>query len=613
MTIHWADAIWRAGLVVDPAMTVSEWADRHRVLSSLSAEPGPWRTDRVPYLRAIMDALGPDDPHETVVLMKGSQIGATECALNFLGYLIEHTGGIILLVMPNLGDIRRNTRTRIDPLIDASPVLRTIVATPRSKAGANSIYEKSFRGGRLFMCGSNSASALSSTPIRFVLADEVDRWPRELTGEGDPLSLVRQRTATFRGRRKIFVASTPTIKGVSRIEAAFAEGDQRRFFVACPHCDDGAPLDWSRIRWPEGKPEEAAALCEACGAFATEADKVAMVRDGEWRATAPGDGRTASFHLPATLSPFESWAEQAAAFIAAGDDPARLQTFWNLKAGLPWEDTAVSPLFADALMSRAEPCDTPWADVLPDGATVLTVGCDVQADRLELETVAWGKGEESWSVGYDIIAGDTSREEVWSALDRLLLRRFRHPRAVPDLHIAAACIDAGFLTGDVVKFSASRLSRRVWATRGRGGPGIRPWPRVPPKPRKAGLAPLFYIGVDTLKQQLMARLRSPEATGPGVCHVPSDRDLEWFQGLVSERPVRTFRGRVARIEWLKDRTRNEALDARVLSGAALHGLRAHGFDLDAAAAKIADAPMRTADAPPTKPRPAVIRSSWMDR
>lgn len=611
--LGWVDSVWRSGLAIDPAMSVSDWADRHRVLSSLSAEPGPWRTDRVPYLRAIMDALGPDDPHETVVLMKGAQIGATEAGLNFLGYAMEHVGGVILLVMPTLFDIRRNTRVRIDPMIEASPALRAVVATPRSKSGANSIFEKAFRGGRLFMTGANSASALASTPVRFVIADEVDRWPVELKGEGDPLSLVKQRTVTFRGRRKIFVASTPTLKGVSRIEAAFAEGDQRRYFVPCPHCGEMAPMTWERIRWPEDRPDEAAAACLACGALASEADKHGMIAAGEWRATATGDRKTASYHLPALLSPFETWGEIARAFVACGDDPTLLQTFWNLKLGEPWEDAATAPVFVDTLASRAEPCDVPWTDVLPDGVAVVTAGADVQADRIEIEVVGWGKGEESWSLDYTVLYGDTSRPEIWQALDRLLLRRFRHPRAVPDLHIAAACVDAGYLTADVMKFSAARLSRRVWAIRGRGGPGLRPWPRVPPKPRRAGLAPLFHLGVDSLKQSLTGRLRAGE--GPGAVHVPSDRDLSWFQGLTSERPVRRFVRGVARIEWTHDRTvRNEPLDARVYATAALHGLRAHGLDLDAVAAKLAEAPARVPDAPAAPAaRPPVIRSRWMDR
>ena len=139
-----------------------------------------------------------------------------------------------------------------------------------------------------------------------------------------------------------------------------------------------------------------------------------MVADGEWRATAPGDGRTASFHLPALLSPFETWAERRALSSPAGMIPARLQTFRNLKLGEPWEDAATAPVFADALVSRAEPCDVPWSDTLPDGVAVITAGADIQADRIELEIVGWGKGEESWSLAYEIVAGDTSRAEVWA-------------------------------------------------------------------------------------------------------------------------------------------------------------------------------------------------------
>jgi phage terminase large subunit GpA-like protein len=609
------DDIWRAGLALDVQILVSAWADQHRVLGNLSAEPGRWRTSRVPYLREPMDCLSTSSGVEKTILMKGAQVGATETALNFIGYAMEHSGGLTLLVMPTLSDVRKNTRVRINPMIEASPSLRAIVATPRSRSATNTTFEKEFRGGILLMGGANSASALSSTPVKFLLCDEIDRWPHDVDGEGDPLALAVQRTATFRAVRKIFMASTPTIAGVSRIEKAFAEGDQRHYFVPCPHCSDMAVMTWARIRWPEGRPERAACACDACGALASEADKGAMLSGGEWRPTATAaDPKVRSYHLPALLSPFETWGEQAVEFLASKNDPLRLQAWTNLKLGEPFEDRETTPVAADALMARAVEAEPDWSMVLPDGVAAITVGCDVQQDRVELETVGWGAAERSWSISYDIVFGDTSGSELWSALDRLLLRRFRHPRDVPDLAVMATCIDAGFRTDQVMAFAAPRAGRRAWATKGRSAPGVPSWPRLPPKRRPGRLAPVFIVGVDPLKMTLTSRLRIAE-DGPGFCAFPADRERDWFEGITSERAIRKFTRGIGRIVWLHDPgTINEPLDCRIYAMAALHGARAAGFSLADAAARVAAAARRFGAAEPKRPvRPGVIRSSWMNR
>jgi len=226
-----ADGAWRRGIRPEPPITVSEWADRHRVLPTTSAEPGRWRTSRTPYLRAVMDALSASSPFERVVLMKGAQTGGTEAGLNWLGYIIQNAPGIVMMVQPSLDMVRRNTTVRIDPLLEATPALRELVAAPRSRDAGNSLFRKSCPGGQLVMTGANSPVCLRSTPVRYLFLDEVDGYPGDADGEGDPVDLAIQRTATFRGRRKIYMVSTPTLKGYSRIEAAFAESDQRYFHV----------------------------------------------------------------------------------------------------------------------------------------------------------------------------------------------------------------------------------------------------------------------------------------------------------------------------------------------------------------------------------------------
>ncbi|MEJ1161781.1 phage terminase large subunit family protein [Prosthecomicrobium sp. N25] len=608
------DDVWRLGLAPDPQMSVAEWAERYRILPGTAGEPGPWRNARTPYMVGVMDALSVGSPFERVVVMAAAQTAKTEAALNFIGSIIHLTPGTTLFVQPTDSAAKRATRTRIDPMIEATPDLRERVAKRRGRNAGNTDSLKTFPGGALVICGANSPVNLRSLPARFVLLDEVDAYPADVGGEGDAIDLAVARTVTFRGRRKILLTSTPTVDGASRIQAAFEEGDQRRFYIPCPSCDETTAWSWDMVRWPEGRPEAAHMVCPHCGGVIEEREKPRLLALGEWRATAPGDGRTASFHVPGVLSPFKTWAELAADQIAAGKDPTRLQVFTNTGLGLPWLDAETGPLTVDALLRRAVDADPPWIELLPERAAVITAGVDVQDDRLECEFIGWGRGEESWSLDYAVLAGDTTRPEVWHALDRLLLRRFRHPRAVPDLPVAAVAIDhGGHRSAEVSRFSAERLQRRVWAVKGRGGDGIPPWPRRPPKARRGALAAVHVVGVDGLKHQLFGRLRSADPHGPGAIHIPGDREEWWHAGILAERPIREWRGRVARVVWLADRNvRNEPLDARVYAIAALHGLYASGFSLDDAAARIAAALPRAVAEPKTAMAPRVIRSSWLD-
>lgn len=234
---------WAEGLAPEPALSVSEWADLNRVLPPTSAEPGRWRTDRTPYLAEIIDALSTGSPYERVVFMKGAQIGGTEAGLNWLGYIVQNAPGLALLVMPTLDMLKRNTRTRIDPMIEATPELSKRIAPTRARDGNNTMFAKSFPGGQLVMTGANSGAGLRSTPARYLFFDEVDAFPNDADGDGDPVDLALKRAKTFRGKRKVLMVSTPTVKGESRIEDAYGESDQRRFHVPCPQCGHMHPLE----------------------------------------------------------------------------------------------------------------------------------------------------------------------------------------------------------------------------------------------------------------------------------------------------------------------------------------------------------------------------------
>lgn len=556
-----------------------------------------------------MDCLSANDPTERVVFMKGAQLGGTEAGLNWLGYVIHHAPGLMLMVQPTMDAVRRNTSTRVDPMIAACPALRERVVEPGKKEPGNSQFRKLFPGGQLVMVGAASGVGLRSTPARYLFLDEVDAYPADVSGEGDPVALAIQRTVTFRGRRKIVMVSTPTLKGFSRIEAAYEESDKRIFEVRCPDCGAYAPITWAQIQWPEGRRDRAHRVCPDCGAVHEEHMKPALLASGRWRATASGDGKTAGFHLSSLYSPFETWAEIAIEHGQVHRDPARLQVWTNTKLAETWEDQAGEVIDAEPLMARRED----WGGLLPERVAVLTAGVDVQSDRLELHVIGWGRDEEAWSIDYRVIFGDPSGPRVWADLDTALAATYPHARAVPDLTIRAVAVDTGGQhTKAAYEYCRTRLHRRIWAIKGRGGPGIPLWPHRPS--RTKGKAPLFVIGVDAAKDALFARLRLTEP-GPGVLHFPMERDAEFFRQLTAERVVTRFeRGRPIRL-WQPRREgeRNEALDTTVYAMAALHGLIGMGLRLNAEADAIGTAPAKGAPAParPAEP-PRVIRSRWLE-
>jgi phage terminase large subunit GpA-like protein len=606
----WVDNIWRDGAAPEPALTVSEWSDQHRILPDLSAEPGRWRTSRTPYLREIMDCLSANNPTERVVFVKGAQLGGTEAGLNFLGYVIHHAPGLMLMVQPTMDAVRRNTSTRVDPMIAASPALRERVVEPGKKEPGNSQFRKLFPGGQLVMVGAASGVGLRSTPARYLFLDEVDAYPADVSGEGDPVALAIQRTVTFRGRRKIVMVSTPTLKGYSRIESAYEESDRRIYEVRCPDCGSYAPIMWAQIQWPEGSRDLAHRVCPDCGAMHEEHHKPALLASGRWRATQAGDGKTAGFHLSSLYSPFETWAEIVIEHGQVYRDPPRLQVWTNTKLAETWEDQAGDVIDADPLMARRED----WGALLPEGVAVLTAGVDVQGDRLELHVIGWGCDEESWSVDYRVIWGDPSGPRVWGDLDTALQTTYPHARAIADMSIRAVAVDTGGQhTKAAYEYCRTRLHRRIWAIKGRGGPGIPLWPRRPT--RTKGKVPLFVIGVDAAKDPLFARLRLAEP-GPGYLHFPAERDAEFFRQLTAERVVTRFeRGRPIRL-WQprRDGERNEALDTTVYAMAALHGLISMGLRLnkEAEALDVTILKRKMANVlEKSQSRQQAIRSRWM--
>ncbi|TSE28128.1 Phage terminase large subunit (GpA) [Tepidimonas thermarum] len=572
--------------------------------SVTSAEAGRWRTERTPYLREVMQALSAASRVERVVLIKGAQLGGTEAGLNWLGYVIHHAPGPMLLVQPTVEGAKRVSKQRIDALIESCPALSERVKDPRSRDSGNTQLMKEFPGGVVILTGANSAVGLRSMPVRYLFLDEVDGYPGDADGEGDPVALAMQRTVTFINR-KIYLCSTPTIKGFSRIEAAYLESDQRVYEVPCDHCGQYSPILWRDIRWPEGRSEEAAWRCPHCGGLHPEHRKPALLAAGRWTPRAAGDGKTAGFHLSSLYSPWLTWAEIAQEHQAVKDDPVRLKVWVNTKLAETWEDRDGESLDAEGLMARREA----YGPAAPASVAVLTCGVDVQDDRIELEVVGWGRDEESWSIDYKVLWGDPSAPQLWDELDAYLSQRFAHETLAQGLAIEAACIDTGgHHTLSAYAFCRGKERRRIWAIK--GGAGKKPiWPKRPSKANK-GRVSLFTIGVDAAKEAIYARLKKV-GPGPGAMHFPLDRDAEYFEQLTAERiRTRYVKGFPQRFWWKPDGRRNEALDCRVYAYAALHGLLSMGLNLNRRVEALPQAPAVRAQtvgqvvvATPTTPSP----------
>jgi phage terminase large subunit GpA-like protein len=401
-----------------PQLTVSEWAERHRMLGSrASAEPGPWRTSRTPYLKEVMDALSAVHPARRVVFMKGAQVGATESGNNWLGYIMHHVPAPALAVQPTVELAKRFSRQRIDPLLEETPALRERVAPARARDSGNTMLSKEFPGGILVLTGANSAVGLRSMTARFLFLDEVDAYPGDVAGEGDPIALAEARARTFGWRRKAFLVSTPTIAGRSRIEREYLASDQRRFFVPCPECGEMQWLRFERLIWEKGAPETVRYHCSACDHRMQEHDKTAMLGGGEWRATAMGqDPHTIGFHISALYSPvgWLSWAQIARDWEAAQGKPEDIKTFRNTVLGETCQEQGEAPDW-ERLVERREDFRM---GVVPPGALVLTAGVDVQDDRLECDVWGWAEGFSSWLVDHVVIQGSPRDRDPWEVAAR---------------------------------------------------------------------------------------------------------------------------------------------------------------------------------------------------
>ena len=611
--------VFNSGIKPDSIVSVSEWADANRILSqTASSEPGKFRTSRTPYLKDIMDALSPSSPYEKVVFMKGAQIGGTEAGNNWIGYIIDQAPGPMLVVQPTVEMGKRWSKGRLAPLIEDTVCLHGKVKDPRSRDSGNTVQSKEFPGGQVVITGANSAVGLRSMPVRYLFLDEVDAYPPDANSEGDPLTLAIQRTSTF-ARRKIFIVSTPTIKGLSRIEKEFNETDQRYFFVPCPFCGEFQTLKWENLHYDQEHSKSFYA-CECCKRSIEEHYKTDMLRNGEWRATCEekASEKVIGFHLSSLYSPvgWMSWDTCIKNYEIAKNDEQLLKAWTNTTLGLTWEEKGEAPDWG-ILFDRREKYQI---GVVPKGGYVLTAGVDVQNDRLEIEIVAWGKNRESWSVDYRIIYGSPTTKEPWEKLTKILNEEFESEDGI-FRKINMFAIDTGFSTQEVYAWVRSQSIHNVMAVKGTDNSLV---PLNAPTKVDVNIrgkkitngVRLWKVGVSILKSELygwMKKTRNEDGSIPyGYMHFP-EYNTEYFKQLTAEQLVTKIVKGYPKREWQKTRDRNEALDCRIYARAASIAL---GIDrwTDAKWEQISGSKTEkkeNTNVIAKKSRPKIIKSRWI--
>ena len=558
-------------LLPPPRITVSEFAERERIIPpEACANPGRWRNSEAPHLVAVMDAMSPRDPCEQVSAMFSSQTAKTEGLLNFIAYIARLDPGPTLVVQPNVTPMgERFSKTRVAPMIRDMPGLTALFGNPKSRDSGNTIMEKPFPGGTLMMIGANSPAGLASVPIRYLLGDEIDRWG--VTIEGDPLDLARKRTARFHDR-KIVLTSSPTRPGVG-IHAEYLRSEQQfELHMRCDHCGKTQRPQLRHLIWSDDDPDTVVYVCEHCGGTHDRSRERALKSAPVWHCVKNTGERSKGFWASQIAVLQAEWRDTVREFLAAKDDPSKLQVFTNTGLAEVWEDAAEKADGAGLLARR----ESYSASALPDDILLLSAGVDVQDDRLECEIVGWRAASadeppESWGVEYHVLPGDPAQPGVWAELDLLLSETWR-TESRRELRVQMACVDSGgHHTQQVYAWCAKRTGRHIYAIK--GGAGKRPiWPGAGKKRNLRGVSGTVYtLGVDAAKDAIYSRLKI-DRPGPGFSHWPvaDCYGPAYFAGLTCEQVrTRKVRGFDVREYFKPSGARNEPLDCRVYALAAL--------------------------------------------
>lgn len=599
------------GLRPEDRIDVDQWSDKNINLPDSSAEPGPYRSSRTPYLIKIMKVLSVYSSVRYIVFVKCSQIGGTQIGLNWLGYIIDVAPGGALIISPTDGNAKRNSKVRVEPMIRSSPVLRARIKSSRVREGGNTVLQKDFPGGFAIFTGSNSTADIKSLPCRYIMLDEADEYPADLDGQGSVIELAKARTRTFQ-KSKTYINSTPTLEDTSIISREFEDTDQQYYFVPCPECSTLQRLEFENLKYEPGNYKEVHYQCIHCHELIDERHKSWMLDHGDWQITCPEkvDPEKMGFHINALYSPWYRWHQIAKDYDKALNNEPKMRTFNNTILGKTHKQTGERPDYQVVYNKRI---NTYKPNHPPKEVCFITAGADVQGDRIEVEIVGWAKGKRSYSIDYRVLMGDTSQLRVWNELAKVVNESWTREDGMI-LPLKLMCVDSGHNQSSVYDFCRRFDVSKVVPIK--GGPQsqgvIVAAPRLVDYTRagkKVGQVRSWNIGVSILKSELYGWLRlnrdDEGSYPPGYCFFPQEgyySGVDYFKGLCSEQLETKNEKGTIRYNWVKKYHFNEPLDCRNYARAAATMLQIDRFEDKHYDAMAGQAVKKVVKKPPSKNR-----------
>jgi phage terminase large subunit GpA-like protein len=527
--------------------TVSEFADAEiRLSSKVNPEPGPWHTDRNPPLREPMDCMSVRSPVRDVVMMFPIQFGKSSCAVNVVAYHMKNQSKGIMVCLPGEASQNKWSNEKLQPMIDETPIIQSILSTQNSRNSSNTKEFKDFIGGQLYLEHAGSPSRLKSSTVKILVVDELTEYATSLTTGDDPIRLLEDRTSAFPSEYKRLYISSPGINGICRTSEMYEKSDQRKYFMPCPHCNTEIIFEWSGLHWSENG-RDVRYVCPECACEIEESYKTDMIKRGRWIPTNPGP-KMRGYHINGLyyqigLGP--RWATLVDIWLQDHNDPGRLKAFLNSRLAITWEDPAMRAVKMNVIADRVEAYRLRTA---PVGVCVVTAGVDTQDNRLAVQIVGWGKGLACWILDYVELMGDPADDAVWVALTDLLNKPIHHVNG-HKLGIEATAIDAGGHRTEAVKdYVRRRHIRRPMVIFG-AIPNNAP---VLSKPKaqdinwhgqiiKKGVH-IQHVGTVAIKNVLFGRLATDheKSLEDRRVHFSADLQPDYFQGITSEMNTSTL-------------------------------------------------------------------------
>jgi len=568
-------------------LTVSEWADMHRVLSVKgSPEPGRWRTSRNPMLREIMDCMSDTSPVREISIIKASQVGVTDGPfIATIGYYMDYSPWPVMVLMPTIESRATWRIQKLNPLLTDTPAIRALIST-RSRDTSNTQDAIDYGASTLYLAGGNSPNSYAQKSVRIVMLDDLDRFPSSIKNEGDPVELGRTRFKAFNRSYKYLKASTPTVDGASLIKREYDAGDGREYQVQCPHCAEFIVLKMAQLFADEAL-TEAWYVCEHCGAEIPEHHKTTMLAERGYGGTArwvpqrPEVKHHRSYHISSLYAPLglgPSWLDLITLFrrIVKSGDKESLQVFINSYLGETWKDER-SSVETSEMVQRANE-DGYEMGQIPPGVLVITMGIDTQDSWLEYTRLGWswdGERIKHAVIDHGQIFGDTTGTQVWDDLEAEINRPLVNAYGIEMRPRAAAIDSRGHRAKEVRDFVLRKtLKTKVYAIQGATTRMFRPIAvtgSYPTKDKRGKVVRRGYctwnVGTECCKHFIFSNITSDgrRPITERVFRFPMEMSEAYYNGLLSEVYDEVKKRYIPRIG--SQYKRNEPLDCLVYAWA----------------------------------------------